>query len=91
MVLLQVVSLHLIHADPGSASLTEQAGRGVGIIASVWLREDASQLLAWLTEAALQLLPQLLILKGIRSRCSVWDDGNACFGLHRNRRSDLTP
>lgn len=88
---MRVIPLHLIHSDPVIAGLTEQAGHGAGVVASVRLREDASQLLAWLSKVAPELLPQLLILKRVRSRRSVWDDWEACFGLGRNRSSDLTP
>lgn len=87
---MKLVSLRLFHSDPLVASLTEQAGHGLGGVAPMRLREDASQLLAWLSKGALELLPQLLVLKRERSRWSVWDDGNACFGLRENGSSDLT-
>lgn len=91
MEVLRVVPLHLIHSDPVIPSLTEQAGHGVGVVSLVWLREDASQLLACLSNVASQLLPQLLVLKGVRTQRSAWDDGNACFGPHGNRSANLAP
>lgn len=94
VVLLEVprrLSFHLIRSDPVVAPRTEQAGHGVGgVVALVCLIKDASQLLAWLKEVPPRFLPLLLVLKRVRSCWSVWDDGNAGFGLRKNRSADLT-